>query len=414
MNLNLTKITDYLLVYLLIAFSGVPFFYRAEITMMMAAMLLPACVFLFRRKKVHKFIFVYITIALVVQLLQMLKFNFLPLNTFLGLHLRILFAYMVLAIVGSRFMKLYIDLLVISVIISLFFYFFIYIPAFESLMVNKVAPLFENPFIKESNYKVWPNIILYTFNSQGEGITLLKRNSGPFWEPGAFAGFLTLAILFEIIRTGSLWTRKNRILIFGLITTFSTTGIIVLMFIVMSFIYVRMQLGGRLILIPLVLTIGVISFQSVDFLGKKIKSKMSYDMYSYNTRFKSAAIDLKDFVDNPLVGVGRSSVTRYQGQQLDRRSMHRNNGVTNHLAMYGIFYFIAYFFMIYQGYKTYCMKQGINAKFALFCIISIFLIGFSEIYFNKVLFYALTMLHFIIKDSSNEESADPHSIEDKV
>jgi len=410
MNINVSKITDYTLIYLLVAFSGVPFFYRAKIIMLIAAMVLPVCVFIYRKRKVHKFIIVYVIVALTIQCLQMLKYNYLPASTFMGLHLRILFAYTVLASVGKRSIAVYIHLLVGITLISLVFYFLSYVPSFETFMINRVAPMFENPLIKTSAYKVWPNVIVYTFNSKGEGITFLLRNSGPFWEPGAFVGFLTIAILFETIRTGSLKTKPNRILMLGLLTTLSTTGLVVLMFIITGFIYVKMKLGGKLILIPLVLTLGIISFQSFDFLGKKIQSKMSYDMYTYNTRFKSAAIDLQDFAENPLVGVGRSSVTRYQGKELDSRTQHRNNGVTNHLAMYGIFYFLAYFFMIYKGFRTYCTRRNMDVKFAMFCIVSIFIIGFSEIYFNKVWFYGLTMLYFFINDDdlAEEEVVDNH------
>ena len=92
---------------------------------------------------------------------------------------------------------------------SLAFYVPSYSSAFENLMQHSIAPLFENPLIKESNYKAWPSVILYTFNSQGEGLLWLKRNSGPFWEPGAFSGFLILALLFNIIITGKIFTNSS-------------------------------------------------------------------------------------------------------------------------------------------------------------------------------------------------------------
>ncbi len=399
--MNITKITNYFLIFLLIAFSGIPFFYRADILMLIAAFIFPLTTFIVRKRRVDKFIVIYIIIALCIQMLQMLKFNFLPTSTFMGLHLRLLFAYLILRSVGIRSIDVYVNVIVFFTLVSFFFYFACYSPFVESLLVNKIAPAFENPLIKPGGYRVWPNVILYTFNFKGEGLSLLKRNSGPFWEPGAYAGFLSIAILFQIIRTGSLSDKKNKILMLGLLSTFSTTGLVALLFIIFNYLYVKMKTAERLIIVPILILGFIVAIQSVDFLGQKIMAKMSYDAYTYNTRFKSAAIDLKDFAENPFVGVGRSSEIRFKGQH-DTRANHRNNGVTNHLAMYGIIYFIAYFYLIYLGFKRYCQLNNMNLSFAIFCILTIFLIGFSEIYFNKVFFYGLTMLYFIYGNEKDE------------
>nr|WP_321409390.1 O-antigen ligase family protein [uncultured Carboxylicivirga sp.] len=403
--INKTKIIDYLLVYFLVAFSGIPFFYRSRIEVLIVFLFFPLMVFLYRKRKVDKYIIYYIAFALLIQAGQVLKFYYLPVTTFIGLHVRLLFAYLTLKAVDKRFVGYYVNILVISVIISWFFYFLSYHSSFEYILRDKIAPFFKHPFLKESNYNYFKNVILYTINTKGEGFLFLKRNSGPFWEPGAFSGFLIIALLFNSIRKKYLWNRKNVILILGLISTFSTTGLIGLLYVIISYYLVHQNVKRRIVFVP-VLIVGVIYlFVSVDFIGDKIMRKLSFTDYTYNTRFKSAQKDIIDFAQSPFVGLGRAEKTRF-GEETEERKIHRNNGVTNLLASYGIFAFFLYFILTWIGWRNYCRSRKFNTNFALFALGGIWLIGFSEVYFTKVFFISLTMLPVLYEPVVNEEEVE--------
>ncbi|GAF03661.1 O-antigen ligase family protein [Saccharicrinis fermentans] len=389
--LNVTKITDYLLVYLLVAFSGVPFFYKAHIAMLIVSLALPAFIFVRRKRNVDRFFIYYVVFVLCIQVGQMLKFYEFPIQTYLGLHVRVLFAYLSIKAVGKKMMTYYVDILVFSVWTSLFFYVLSYVGSIEHFFENSIAPLFSNPLIKETNYKIWPSVILYTFNAQGEGLEWLKRNSGPFWEPGAFSGFLMVALLFNIIISGQLNNKKNRILMLGVLSTFSTSGLLVLVVLISFYLVLNRDLLRRYVLVPIVVITGIIAFFSVDFLGSKVVRKMSYSDATYNTRFKSAQIDINDFMQHPVLGMGRSQSTRFHGET-EARAIHRNNGVTNHLVMYGAIAFLIYFYLIYLGFYRMCRVYDVNRRMAFFALIIILLIGFSQIYFTKVFFIAMTLI----------------------
>lgn len=405
--INLTKIIDYLLVYLLIAFSGIPFFYKANIVMMISFLAIPLIVFMVRKRKVDRFFIYYVMVALFIQIGQMVKLYHLPILTFLGLHVRLLFAYLCIKAVGKKTIEYYSDILVFSVISSLIFYLPSYIGSFENLLKNSIAPFFTNPFIKEGNYVVWPNIILYTINTKGEGLLWLKRNSGPFWEPGAFSGFLIVALLFHIIQTGTLVNKKNSMLMLGILSTFSSSGLLVMMLVVVFYLSLNKDIVKRFVIIPILILGGVTLFYKVDILGAKVIRKMSYTSKTYNTRFKSAWIDYQDFKQHPLLGLGRSETTRFKGET-EGRVIHRNNGVTNHLAMYGGIAFLIYFFLIYLAFYRMCIAHEVDKRMALFSLVTIFLIGFSQTYFTKVFFLALTMIpvlysgYQVEKESSKE------------
>lgn len=402
--INLSRIIDYTLVYLLVAFSGIPFFYRSRIEVLIVCLLIPLSVFVYRKRKIDKAIIYYLLIALAVQLGQTLKFYDLPLKTFIGLHIRIAFAYLVIRSVGVKLINNYIQILVISVIISLFFYLSSYVSAFEQALIN-ISSYFKHPFLKEGSYRIPDNIIVYTINTIGEGLVAIKRNSGPFWEPAAFAGFISIALLFNVIKNGTLFNKTNNWLMIGMISTFSTTGLIVLLFIIIGFYLVQGSAFKRLIMVPLLILAGAYLFVNVGFLGEKVISKMSYTSQTYNTRFKSAMLDFNDFFSSPFVGVGRSDTMRFQDSQ-DDRQRHRNNGVTDFLAIYGLPIFLLYFALLYRGFQTYSNVYGSNRFFSLLALGTVFLIGFSEIYFTKVLFIGLTMLPMLYGRLTSEEKEE--------
>lgn len=117
--INLTKITDYALVYLMVAFSGIPFFYYSGIQLIIPMLLLPLGVVIYRRRKIDRFILLYFIVVATLLFLQTIKFYHLVYSTYAGLFARLLFAYLV--IIGlAKTVRYYINILTFSVITSLF------------------------------------------------------------------------------------------------------------------------------------------------------------------------------------------------------------------------------------------------------------------------------------------------------
>ena len=120
---------------------------------------------------------------------------------------------------------------------------------------------------------------------------------------------------------------------------------------------------------------------------------MDVENAEYNTRFKSFVLDFNDFLDNPFFGLGRAEETRFKGIT-DHKLNHRNNGVSNYLATYGLFAFVFYFFLIYSTFRYTCKYYSMNKPYyAFFGLLLIWFIGFSEDYFNYPFFIGLTMAH---------------------
>ena len=182
-NINKTRAVDYTLLFLLVAVTGIPFFKVGDITFLILFLGLAGFVFLYRKLRFDRFFIFFFLLYLIVMVVQMVKFNYLPLTTYLGVFIRIFFAYFTVRILGRNFTKYYVDIIYVLSIIG----FFIYVPqliapGFGRFLATSVSPLLRNPLYAGD---IWyaPDIILYVFNS-GVGTF---RNCGAFWEPGAYA-----------------------------------------------------------------------------------------------------------------------------------------------------------------------------------------------------------------------------------
>lgn len=391
-NINKTRAMDYTVLFLLVALTGIPFFKVGDITFLVISLLLAGSVFFYRKLKVDKFFIVFFLVYIVVMVAQMVKFNYLPYTTYIGVTIRIFLAYFTVRILGKNFTNYYVDIIYVLSIAGFFIYIpQLIIPGLERAFVSSISPLLRNPLYTGDIYYA-PDIIFYVFNS-GVGNF---RNCGPFWEPGAYAGFLVIAIIFHYMESKTITDKKSIVLILALLSTFSTTGLLALMFFLVMFLGPKVAPIYKLILIPTIFAAIIISFTTMDFLGDKIVSQLDVASTHHNTRFKSAVLDWRDFAENPILGLGRDSHTRYKGVT-NRILTHRTNGITNYLVTYGIFVFLFYFGCIYYAFYKLCLKQGYAPRYALYGLVLIFITGFSEVYFSLPFFYGLAMLHMVIE-----------------
>ena len=80
------------------------------------------------------------------------------------------------------------------------------------------------------------------------------RNTGFTWEPKAFANFLMLGILFNLLRYRLRFFNKRMIImLITLITTFSTTGYIMIFGCISMFILVNIKISTRVFFFPFIL-----------------------------------------------------------------------------------------------------------------------------------------------------------------
>nr|WKN34686.1 hypothetical protein K4G66_20135 [Tunicatimonas sp. TK19036] len=398
---------DYLLVYLLAAISGMPFF-SGDIPVL-GTFGLAFLVFLLRKEGFHRGYFFILFAFLVLVCLHSLRFDNFPTNTYIGLFIKISLGYLVVALTKEKFTYYYVDVIYYLSIIS----FFIFIPIFIS---QEFGNLFNSlglssPF-GEGGEK---SLIVYHLNlDRPEG---MYRNCGAFWEPAAHGGFLLIALMFNLINTNSLTDKKSLVLIITLISTLSTSVFVLLAFLVFSYLFFNQKLIVKIITVPIVVIGFIYAFTSIPFLGEKIEREVEQGNLSEevkerghisHTRLSSGLADIEDLKENPLIGRGLFELTFYDPTDV----MARHNGLTKHFAQFGIIGALIYFGAIFLSFKKLINFSNINRFMAWPFIILMLMMGIAEAYFDKPFFWGLVFIYIVISSNSvfdeDQEYAEEH------
>ena len=224
------------------------------------------------------------------------------------------------------FCKYYVDIMFFFSIISLI--------GFTYNCMGGVVPYIN---VESSNldgggiYRV--SSVLYTqlYDLQNGG-TLTLRNCGPFWEPGAYQGFLNLAIVINLLynKKDKQWKYKNLVFIIAIITTFSTGGYITLFVILMYVIYTKKKTPNYIkILYSLVfISTACYLYLSLEFLGDKIANDDA-----------RTAVSLSDLPDGPMLLFGYG----YDPNSFNTSSIKTAAALILLIRYSGILGFILYF-----------------------------------------------------------------------
>ena len=226
------------------------------------------------------------------------------------------------------------------------------------------------------------------------------RNSGMFWEPGAFQGYLIMVPLLFIDNLALLWRRYRKhclVLLAALLSTFSTTGYIA--FAVILFYYVAMKLKSkfaRILLVPVLFLALLYAYTSLDFLGEKIDKQIERATSGNVTvdRLGSAILDWHYIKKNPITGNGLADITRYEDHLMYKELIGGfSNGFTDVVAKFGIIFIIVYFVLIYKNLPFRPMD-----KLFFCCMIVLLLQG--EYFMDYPLFAALPFIVINTQDIS--------------
>lgn len=276
------------------------------------------------------------------------------------------------------FCKFYVDIIFFFAVISLICF------AYNS--VGGILPYIpvDSTNIDGGNiYRVSSIVYTQLYNPSLGGLTL--RNCGPFWEPGAYQGFLNLALLINILfneRSKYSWL-KNVVFIVAIITTYSTGGYITLFLVLLYFIFFCSGWHPitRMLVTFFIMCYGIYLFNSLEFLGEKISSDES-----------RTGISLEDFSSGAylLFGYGYD-VTSFKSSRIMTAS-----AIINLIRYSGIVGFFMYFFPVLNQ-----MKSIRNVLF----IVVLSIILFNEPFLTEGPFWwgaPLCLSLFVKKKSMNQ------------
>jgi len=226
------------------------------------------------------------------------------------------------------------------------------------------------------------------------------RNSGMFWEPGAFQGYLMMVPLLFIDNLAVLWRRYRKhclVLLAALLSTFSTTGYIAFAVIMLYYVAIKLRNKfARILLVPVLLMALLYAYTSLDFLGEKIDKQIERATSGNVTvdRLGSAILDWHYIKKNPITGNGLADITRYEDHLMYKELIGGfSNGFTDVVAKFGIIFIIVYFVLIYKNLPFRPMD-----KLFFCCMIVLLLQG--EYFMDYPLFAALPFIVINTQDIS--------------
>lgn len=183
---------------------------------------------------------------------------------------------------------------------------FVYFNYFGYRSIN--LPTFTN--VNDVEY--YNGLIYFAIKSfNGYDVTGLYRNIGCFWEPGIFATFILIAIIFEILIKKNFSISNLFLFVIGLLTTNSTFAY--LMLFPITIVFLNSKLNSRLIypftfLLILFSLVLIFNYDSVlDLLygwNPIMFGKITEETASFTDRIEAPLINLKIFFDHPFFGAG--------------------------------------------------------------------------------------------------------------
>jgi hypothetical protein len=226
----------------------------------------------------------------------------------------------------------------------------------------------------------------YLFYYVFEGNSFVARNQGLFWEPGVLQIFLNILIYISLFIRRNYWVASLAAL--AVLTTFSTTGYLILFILVVTAFLKNMRrsylaIVGMMILVPIVTVVASINVYE-KFEGNSAKSA--------SVRMFDLAVGTALLLDHPLVGVGldqNSYKETFYSYGIDRAKEYgiadyelEGKGITNSV----LFFATAFGLPIAMILMVLLYKQSLLSGSPSLLLAMFFISGFSEPIFNTAFF----------------------------
>ncbi len=290
-----------------------------------------------------------------IMAVQTVSFSFFPAVTIAGFFVRLFIGYAVVILVKD-FSYTYMLAMVVLAIVSFVFY----IPEQIGHVAGVDVGALFGDIIAKTTYK--REAFVHTFWQD-----VSYRNAGMFWEPGAFAGYLNLALVFLVVHRSRLsrpaYTWYLIILSIALFTTMSTAGYLVYPLVLL--LHCRWQpenrrkaalklLVGMYVVVPVAVAVCTYGFHHLEFMHEKIDRESKAVEYMkgrwHRGRIGSLVFDWDYIRQRPLTGWGLHSRTRYALHPSMEGSEGMGNGMSDFTAKFGITGMAVFLVAFFRGF----------------------------------------------------------------
>ena len=223
--------------------------------------------------------------------------------------------------------------------------------------------------------------------------SVLIRSEGIFWEPGAYSIYLVFAMIFQLFVLEKPNYKRIALYIFCLIITFSTTGYLSIMVLIIGFLLsnrsslLSKKLKYIFIILALLLIVGLIIFDTT-IIYDTVFSKLTNGTSGATTRYSSFFNGMRVAFDHPLFGVASDSQKYMAEYVFSNRSIFNNGGtaITNtvvaQFASYGLVF--GSLFLIGTIRYFFCISKTKIESF--FLCLTIMMAYFGEKFYSFIPF----------------------------
>ena len=308
----------------------------------------------------------------------------------------ILSGFFIIKQLGREFRYLYLKAMVFFSVVSLVCYFLDYI-----------GITLDIPYFYESSINEYHGIFIWNVRYNEMFNSGFGRNCGPFWEPGAYAGYLLLILVLYFEDMKYLWIKYKKeciILLIALVSTFSTQGYVCAFLIFICKILSIATKRNILILGFVLLTGSLISlyiYESSFFLKDKIEKQYEVSQtWNKNInkmhvdRFSTTMLDVENIANNPYIGNtsdGSILYGRYPSlfkQYRKYGSIGSGSGMTSFMAQNGIPILMIWLILVFKSLKVY---YG-NSKSAVLICVCLMALGQCESYIGQIFYLSIPFL----------------------
>lgn len=253
--------------------------------------------------KINSVFYVYIVFMILVLITFFANREFYAINLYVNVTLLLTTSYLLTNIISFQtFITKYINLMTLISIISLFFY----------ITTNYLNIVFPFGILYSSTTSYLNGHIFFQL------VNNPLRNIGIFWEPGLFASFIIIAILFLVTYVGLKNNLKKMIILIAtLFTTGSTAGYFLLIIVFMVlFIGRRKNVFAHMFTFLICIFAVFLLFFYNEIITYLVQinpasfSKLIDNSLTYTTRLYSPLVNFRIFLSSPIFGVGFSESTR--------------------------------------------------------------------------------------------------------
>lgn len=328
-------------------------------------------------------------------------------SSYIYMFLRHTIPMMYLIVIGKEYFKYYIRIMYLFSIIGLAIWAITWaIPPIDALLRSYAIRFSAATGSLVVEYKAISLFLIYTFTASGQ-YTLFPRNAGMFWEPGAYAVYLGIAMVVLFLATRKVKNDRHMLVfIAAMLTSQSTAGYITLFVFLMSVIILS-KVRYKLALVIGFVSIAVGIYNFAPFMQEKVV--VSYTQQtetdlsaSTSGRFLAARKSLNSIREYPVFGRGISRRTEagefsaYQGAY----------GFIDLFAKYGLIAGLIYSIFFYKSMKIIASYRFRNqvVRYSLLMILSLLPVYFSQGVYISVVNLMIMQLSMLYKSLGQQDT----------